>query len=125
MLACEVNVSVPTVFISLVLVPVFAVGAWGQQQPESAGTQQRRPGSTAEAPLDRATVEMQKRMAKERQKERFAELKKDTDRLLELATQLKKSVDEANDQTLSLEVIRKAEQIEKLAKHVREKMVGN
>lgn len=48
---------------------------------------------------------------------------KDTDPLLELATQLKKSVDEANDQTLSLEVIRKAEQIEKLARQVRQKMV--
>jgi hypothetical protein len=38
---------------------------------------------------------------------------------------LKKSVDEASDQTLSLEVIRKAEQIEKLAKQVRQKMAGD
>ncbi len=124
MLTCEVNVSIPTVFISL-LVPMFIVAAWAQQQPGPAATQQRRSGSAAEAPLDPAAIEMQKRMAKERNKQRFTELKKDTDQLLDLATQLKKSVDEANDQTLSLEVIRKAEQIEKLAKHVREKMVGN
>ncbi len=125
MLACEVNVSIPAVFITLMLVPMFALGSWAQQQPGAAGTQQHRPGSAAEAPVDPATIEMQKRMAKERNKQRFTELKKDTDQLLDLATQLKKSVDEANDQTLSLEVIRKAEQIEKLAKHVREKMVGN
>ena len=68
---------------------------------------------------------MQKRAAKLRNQERFARLKKDTDQLLELATQLKKSVDEANDQTLSLEVVRKAEQIEKLAKQVRQKMAGD
>ena len=68
---------------------------------------------------------MQKRLAKLRNQERFAGVKKDTDHLLELATQLKKSVDEANDQTLSLEVIRKAEQIEKLAKQVRQKMAGD
>ena len=67
---------------------------------------------------------MQKHAAKLRNQERFAKIKKDTDHLLELATQLKQSVDEAGDQTLSLEVIRKAEQIEKLARQVRQKMVG-
>jgi len=68
---------------------------------------------------------MQKRAAKLRNQERFAKIKKDTNQLLELASQLKKSVDEANDQTLSLEVVRKAEQIEKLAKQVRQKMTGD
>jgi hypothetical protein len=67
---------------------------------------------------------MQHRAAKQRNQERFAQIKKDTDHLLELATQLKKSVDEANDQTLSLQVIRKADQIEKLAKQVRQKMAA-
>jgi hypothetical protein len=71
-----------------------------------------------------AEIELQKRLARQRNQERFTRVKKDTDQLLELATQLKKSVDEANDQTLSLEVIRKAEQIEKLAKQVRQKMAG-
>jgi len=67
---------------------------------------------------------MQKHAAKQRSQVRFVKIKKDTDHLLELATQLKKSVDEASDQTLSLEVIRKAEQIEKLARQVRQNMVG-
>jgi len=68
---------------------------------------------------------MQKHIAKQRNQERFAKIKKDTDQLLELATQLKKSVDQASEETLSLEVVRKAEQIEKLAKQVRQKMVSD
>lgn len=87
------------------------------------GAQAHPPG--APPPATPAEIEMQKRLAKQRNQERFAQVKKDTDHLLELATQLKKSVDEANDQTLSLEVIRKAEQIEKLAKQVRQKMVSD
>jgi len=77
------------------------------------------------APPSPAEIEMQNRVARERNQERFAKIKKDTDQLLELARQLKKSVDEANEQTLSLEVVRKAEQIEKLAKQVRQKMAGD
>ena len=66
------------------------------------------------------------RMERERQKalskERYESLKKDTDKLLKLATELKESVDKTTKDTLSLEVIRKTEEVEKLAKQVREKM---
>ncbi|HMK30420.1 MAG TPA: hypothetical protein VK473_12100 [Terriglobales bacterium] len=58
-------------------------------------------------------------------KERQQNLKRDTDRLLQLATELKQSVDKSNENTLSLDVIKKAEEIEKLAKSVREKMKGS
>ena len=57
--------------------------------------------------------------------ERQSALKHDTDELLKLATELKASVDKTSEKTLSVEVIRKAQQIEKLAKNVREKMKGN
>jgi type VI protein secretion system component VasF len=109
----------------LVCTLCMIVPSWAQDASTPVfqrGTQGRPPG--AAPPPTPAEIEIQKRMAKERNQERFAQLKKDTDHLLELATQLKKSVDEANDQTLSLEVIRKAEQIEKLAKQVRQKMVA-
>ncbi len=62
--------------------------------------------------------------AKRMNKERFDSLKRDTDKLLELATELKQNVDRANENTLSLDVIRKADEIDKLAKQVREKMKG-
>jgi HAMP domain-containing protein len=42
--------------------------------------------------------------------------------LYQLATELKDAVDKTNENTLSLEVIKKADEIEKLAKEVRKKM---
>lgn len=46
----------------------------------------------------------------------------DAAKLLELATELKTEVDKTDKDTLSLQVIRKAESIERLAKGVKEKM---
>ncbi len=67
---------------------------------------------------------LQKEQENKRNKDRHEALKKDTDRLLELATELKMYVDKSNENTLSLEVIKKAETIEKLAHSVKEKMKG-
>jgi hypothetical protein len=58
-------------------------------------------------------------------KQRQTTLQKDTDRLLQLATELKEYVDRTNEHTLSLDVIKKAEEIEKLAKSVKGKMKGS
>ena len=97
---------------------------WAQASSDPMAEAQRHtPG--APPPPTQAEIDMQRHATKQRNEERFAQLKKDTDHLLELATQLKKSVDAANDQTLSLEVVRKAELIEKLAKQVRQKMMAN
>ncbi|MCI0353027.1 MAG: hypothetical protein L0Z53_26700, partial [Acidobacteriales bacterium] len=57
--------------------------------------------------------------------ERQFSLKKDTEELFTLASELKESVEKTNQNTLSVDVIRKTQQIEKLAKSVREKMKGN
>jgi len=57
-----------------------------------------------------------------RAKERYEKLKQDTDKLLQLSTELKQYVDKANENVLSLDVIKKTDEIEKLAKSVREKM---
>ncbi|MFZ0792549.1 MAG: hypothetical protein WAM65_02190 [Candidatus Korobacteraceae bacterium] len=69
-------------------------------------------------------VQQKKEMVRERNLQRQVELKKDTEKLLQLATELKQSVDKTDENTLSLEVIRKADEIEKLAKSVRDKMKG-
>jgi len=63
-------------------------------------------------------------MAKKANMERQAALKLDTDRLLRLAGELKDYVDKSNENMLSLNVMKKAEEIEKLARSVREKMKG-
>ena len=73
-------------------------------------------------PRDPTLEKMKKNAEKQRNQQRQSALKKDTDQLFQLATDLKKAVDSSNENVLSVEVIRKTEQIEKLAKSVREKM---
>ncbi|HXE91127.1 MAG TPA: hypothetical protein VNK82_09210 [Terriglobales bacterium] len=73
---------------------------------------------------DPQQIEMERRQAKALNKQRHEELKSDTEKLLGLAEQLKEYVDKTDENMLSLDVIKKAEEIEKLAKRVREKMKG-
>lgn len=54
--------------------------------------------------------------------ERKKEIAADTAKLLKLATELKAEVDKTNKDTLNLKVVRKADEIEKLAHGVKEKM---
>jgi nitric oxide reductase activation protein len=54
--------------------------------------------------------------------ERKKQIADDSAKLLKLATDLKAEVDKTNKDTLSLNVIRKADEIEKLAHSVKEKM---
>jgi hypothetical protein len=68
---------------------------------------------------------MEKDMAKKANQERQAQLKRDTDQLFKLATDLKEEVDKSNENLLSLEVIKKAEEIERLAHDIKDKMKGN
>jgi hypothetical protein len=63
-------------------------------------------------------------MAKKAAKERAAALKTDADKLLKLSVELKQYVDKSDENILSLDVIKKAEEIEKLARSVKEKMKG-
>ena len=64
-------------------------------------------------------------MAKKANQERQAQLKRDTEQLFKLATDLKEEVDKSNENLLSLEVIKKAEEIERLAHSIKDKMKGN
>jgi len=73
---------------------------------------------------DEAQARMASEAAKKAAKERIAALKSDTDKLLKLSVELKQYVDKSNENVLSLDVVKKAEEIEKLAKSVRDKMKG-
>ena len=55
-------------------------------------------------------------------KDRAKRIRRDTDKLLQLATELKQYVDQTNENVMSVDVIKKAEEVEKLAKNIREKM---
>src|SRR5271169_6895968 len=81
-----------------------------------------RLGTIPDAGEDAEHAKIDKDMAKRLNHERQVQLQHDTDNLLKLATELKKYVDKSNENTLSLDVVRKAEEIEKLARSVKEKM---
>jgi len=66
--------------------------------------------------------EMEDRRQKELNKKRQEEIREDTQKLYQLATELKDAVDKSNEHELSLLVVKKAEEVEKLAKKVKEKM---
>jgi len=87
--------------------------------------QSQGPPGLGPPPADTELEAQQKHAAEKAENtKRQQEIKRDTDKLLELASELKQYVDQSNEHTLSLAVIRKAEEIEKLAHTVRERMKG-
>jgi hypothetical protein len=85
--------------------------------------QQRDPLTAQKAGIeDGPRDKMERDMAKKANQARQADLKRDTEKLFKLATELKESVDKTSESTLSLDVIKKAGEIEKLARSVKDKM---
>lgn len=114
-----------------VFVIAFSVGVSGAysraQLAQPLPQQQTVPGRPgAELPPIGPSVspEIQAQQARLRNNERQKQLVEDTDKLLVLATQLKQDVDKTNKDVLSVDVIRKADEIEKLAHSVKERMKG-
>jgi len=107
------------VFLAMFL---WAGDLGAQRQSVPAGPPPAIPPPSADDD-DKAKIErdMRKRANTERQQQ----IQRDTDRLLQLATELKQAVDKSNEDTLSLDVIKKAEEVERLAHSVKEKMRGN
>src|SRR5277367_2889465 len=109
--------------LSLFAILSFAPKASYAQQspppPTPSHTQLPTP-DTGDETANNMSAEMAKKAAKERAKA----IKNDTDKLLKLSMELKESVDKSDENVLSLDVIKKAEEIEKLAKSVRAKMKG-
>ncbi|HEX4577743.1 MAG TPA: hypothetical protein VH117_10355 [Edaphobacter sp.] len=96
----------------------------GKQQGTQMPGVPNRPGLGTNPdtdPMDPHRAEQQARMQNnDRQKRLVA----DTDKLLVLATDLKAQVDKSTKDTLSVDVIKKADEIEKLAHSVKERMKG-
>lgn len=73
-------------------------------------------------PQSDAERDMMNRQLREANKKRQQDIRNDTEKLFQLAGELKDAVDKTNEHLLSLEVVRKADEVEKLAKRVKEKM---
>ena len=118
-------------FLVAILFLVIALPSVPAQQPQQQmpplpniapppGSQGQQPDNGTGVPPD-----MQKTMEKKANEQRQADLKRDADKLLKLSTELKEYVDKTNENILSLDVIKKADEIEKLAHSVKVKMRGS
>lgn len=104
---------------SLMLVP--AVHA--QQTPTTNAPEQKLPGlSPNPTQPDNAMAHMSERMARQRNTDRQKQIVADTAQLLKLAQQLNVDVSKSDKNTLSLDVVKEAGEIEKLAKTIKDKM---
>ena len=106
---------------SLSLLLLSAIPSYGQTREPPP---QRVDGTVAPIDVDENRERLAHDMAKKANLERQAAIKTDTDKLFKLAKELKESVDKSNENVLSLDVLKKAEEIEKLAHSVKEKMKG-
>jgi uncharacterized protein YlxW (UPF0749 family) len=112
----EVIVLGKLILVSAIAIVFFCGGTFLATSAPAATTTQ------FESRQDPAQKEMQERMMREANKKRQQDIREDTDKLFQLATELKAAVDKTNENLLSLDVVRKADEVEKLAKKVKEKM---
>jgi len=103
---------------------LFVTGLGARAQNRSVPPEFSIPKPQQDGPPEpsEAAQEMEKARLKMANEQRQAQLKADTDKLLELSKELKEYVDKTNENILSLDVIKKADQIEKLAHSVKQKM---
>lgn len=94
------------------------------QIPQVPTIQPRPPFGEPSNPGDPMERQRQEKMEKARNLDRQKQLEKDTDKLLALAKELKEEVGKSNADTLSVDVVKKAAEIEKLAKSVKDRMRG-
>jgi hypothetical protein len=112
------------------LLTLFSLTAMAQMPsglPQTMQPSPAMPGIDPTLPAgsdDAATAAMRGELEKRAEAHRVEQLKNDTDRLLKLSEELKTYVDKTNTNVLSLDVMKKAEEIEKLAKSVHDKMRG-
>ena len=96
---------------SFVLLALFCLPALAQVGHE-------RPPDPSIAMHEKMVRDQKKALNKKRQ----ADLRKDMDKLYQLASELKAMVDKTDENILSVDVIKKTEEIEKLSKDIRSKM---
>jgi hypothetical protein len=97
----------------------------GSQGTSTRGAPQPvRPAQSPLGPTTEVPSKIAEEQAKSRNSERQKKLEDDTAKLLSLATELKEQVDKTNKNIMSVDVIKKAEEIEKLAKDVKDRMKG-
>ena len=113
-------------FVATVLLMSAAAAAGRpQQQNTPLSPKQANPPSTfPDASNDANMRAIEERQSHLRNDERQKRLVADTDKLLALATQLHEDVGKTNKNILSMDVVKRSEEIEKLAHNIKERMKG-
>jgi hypothetical protein len=93
-----------------------------QQSPTPSIQSPTPPFGQAPEPNDPMQRQRLEKMEKARNADRQKHLVQDAQKLLALAKDLKDEVDKSNEDTLSVDVVKKAGEIEKLAKSVKDRM---
>lgn len=101
--------------VVMVVAFIAAVATWPISTSSAQFGQRKEPPTQQERDLEL-------RRQQEANKKRQDEIRTDTQKLYQLAGELKDAVDKTNEHVLSLDVVKKAEEVEKLAKRVKEKM---
>jgi hypothetical protein len=103
----------------LIIIPASFATLAAQEKAPVPGVPARINQDSGE---NESVEKMKAEMAKKANKKRQEEIQHDTEKLAKLATELQEYVGKTNEHILSLDVIKKAEEIEKLAHDVKEKM---
>ena len=122
----EVTVIAMRWLVFLLLVNLIRVPELHAEGQELSQAQVQLPRTPPEDTVeDEARRKFERDQQKKANEERFQKVKEDTEKLVQLSNELKDYVGKANEHTLSLDVIKKAEEIERLAKSVKDKMRTN
>lgn len=108
-------------FLAMGLLVFCPVTARAQTEITTAPPGFSDPGR-ANPNADTALRRMTEHMARERNVQRQKQIVADTNRLLSLAKELNDAVSHSTKDTLSLDVVKKADEIEKLAKTIKQRM---
>lgn len=115
-------VALPLVLVMTVWPVAPKAGASQVQSPPNNVQGITPPYGPPDDPNDPMVRQRQEKQALARNTQRQEQLVRDTDRLLALAKDLKEQVDRSNKNTLSIDVVKRAAEIEKLARSVKDRM---
>lgn len=117
--------------VALILLALvgFSPGAAGQELGQGPGAMPQRPGQNSQQ--NRFPPEGPSRFPRTRQKQKqaivndnFKKLKQHSQELAKLAKSLQNEIEKSNENVLSLEIVKKAEEAEKLAKKIKDEAKG-
>jgi spore coat polysaccharide biosynthesis protein SpsF (cytidylyltransferase family) len=116
-------------YVVVLILPLtlFAIPAKSQLRPVPASVQQRQKVAAEREAANNAFSSdphqlLQQELVARAAADRQSQLRIDTDKLVTLTAELKQHVDKAGANILSMDVIKKAQEIQKLAKSVQDKM---